>query len=128
MRDTVELALWLKAQNLRPRQVQEFIPTPMSMAACMYYTGIDPLTMTPVEVTRDLREKRQMKALLFWWDAEHWPLSREALRALGRHDLIGHGPRCLVPPEGRFERAGPPPKHRTATHRRHAPQPDPRRR
>jgi uncharacterized radical SAM protein YgiQ len=128
MQDTVELALWLKAQNLRPRQVQEFIPTPMSMATCMYYTGIDPLTMTPVEVTRDLREKRQMKALLFWWDAEHWPLVREALRALGRHDLIGHGPRCLVPPEGRLERAGPPPRHRTATHRRRAPQPDPRRR
>jgi uncharacterized radical SAM protein YgiQ len=97
--DTIELALYLKRQNLRPRQIQDFIPTPMSMAATMYYTGIDPLTMTPVYTARDLREKRMMKALLFWWDPQHWPLARDALGKAGRRDLIGRAPHCLVPPE-----------------------------
>ena len=97
--DTIELALYLKRQNLRPRQIQDFIPTPMSMAATMYYTGIDPLTMTPVYTARDLREKRMMKALLFWWDPQHWPLARDALSKAGRRDLIGRAPHCLIPPE-----------------------------
>ncbi len=50
---------------MRPRQVQDFIPTPMAIATTMFYTGIDPLTMEPVYTATDLREKRMMKALLF---------------------------------------------------------------
>src|SRR5687767_14218314 len=46
--DMIELAVWLKAQGKRPRQVQDFIPTPMSMATCMYYSGFDPYTLEPV--------------------------------------------------------------------------------
>jgi uncharacterized radical SAM protein YgiQ len=103
LKDTVELALWLKARNMRPRQVQDFIPTPMAIATTMFYTGIDPLTMEPVPVVRDLREKKMMKALLYWWDPEQQPLAREALRKAGRMDLVGNGPRCLVPPAGRHE-------------------------
>ncbi|MCL2448197.1 MAG: YgiQ family radical SAM protein, partial [Polyangiaceae bacterium] len=99
MRDTIDLALWLKRQNLRPRQVQEFIPTPMAIATAMYFTGIDPLTMQPVPVVRDLREKKMMKALLYWWDEGQHDLAREALRRAGRADLIGRAPSCLVPPE-----------------------------
>jgi uncharacterized radical SAM protein YgiQ len=97
--DTIELALYLKEKNLRPRQVQDFIPTPMAIATTMFYTGLDPLTMQPVHTATDLREKRMMKALLFWWDEAHWPLAREALRKAGRGDLIGRAPGCLVPPE-----------------------------
>lgn len=96
--DTVELAVWLKAHGLRPRQVQEFIPTPMSMATAMYHTGVDPTSGEALYVARDLREKRLMKTLLFYWDEEQWPLVREALLRAGRGDLIGHGSRCLVPP------------------------------
>ncbi len=99
MKDTIELGLWLKAKNMRPRQVQDFIPTPMAIATAMYVTGVDPLTMQPVVVVRDLREKRMMKALLYWWDEAHHGLAREALRSAGRTDLIGHGPKCLVPPD-----------------------------
>jgi uncharacterized radical SAM protein YgiQ len=99
LKDTVDLALWLKARKLRPRQVQDFIPTPMAIATTMFYTGLDPLTMQPVHTATDLREKRMMKALLFWWDEAHWPLAREALRKAGRGDLIGRAPQCLVPPE-----------------------------
>jgi hypothetical protein len=91
--------LYLKRQNLRPRQIQDFIPTPMAIATAMYHTGIDPLTSEPVYTARDLREKRMMKALIFWWDAQHQPLAREALRKAGRSDLIGRGPQHLVPPE-----------------------------
>jgi uncharacterized radical SAM protein YgiQ len=96
--DTIDLALYLKAQNLRPRQIQDFIPTPMAVATTMYHTGIDPLTGEPVYTAKDLREKRMMKALLFWWDPAHHDLAREALRKAGRSDLIGRSPRCLVPP------------------------------
>jgi hypothetical protein len=97
--DTVKLALYLKANGMRPRQVQDFIPTPMAIATAMYYSGVDPLTMTPVYSAVDLREKRMMKALIFYWDEQHWPLAREALRKAGRPDLIGHRPDCLVPSE-----------------------------
>jgi uncharacterized radical SAM protein YgiQ len=99
LRDTIELALYLKRKKMRPRQVQDFIPTPMAIATAMYYTGIDPLSGKPVYAATDLREKRMMKALLFYWDKQHWPLAREALRKASRADLIGKSPRCLVPPE-----------------------------
>ncbi|HEY4104494.1 MAG TPA: YgiQ family radical SAM protein [Polyangiaceae bacterium] len=97
--DTIELALYLKRKNLRPRQIQDFIPTPMAIATAMYHTGIDPLTNEPVYTARDLREKRMMKALIFWWDAAHHSLAREALKKAGRADLIGRGPQHLVPPD-----------------------------
>jgi uncharacterized radical SAM protein YgiQ len=105
LEDMVELALWLKQNGKRPRQVQDFIPTPMSMAACMYYSGLDPLKMEPVYTATGLREKRLQKALLLYWNPEHWPLAREALRQAGRAELIGRGPDCLVPPETPAERA-----------------------
>jgi len=96
--DMVDLAVWLKARNMRPRQVQDFIPTPMSMAACMYHTGIDPLSREPVYVAKDMRDKRLQKALLLYWDPAHHDEAREALRQAKREDLIGTGPRALVPP------------------------------
>ena len=99
LKDMIELALWLKRRGYRPRQVQDFIPTPMSVASAMYYTGIDPLTMTPVYSARGLREKKRQKALLLYWDEAQWPLAREALLKAGRGDVIGFGPDCLVPPE-----------------------------
>jgi uncharacterized radical SAM protein YgiQ len=96
--DAVDLALYLKKSGMRPRQVQDFIPTPMAVATTMFYTGLDPLTNEPVYTARDLREKRMMKALVFYWDPQHWPLAREALIQVGRRDLIGRGPHALVPP------------------------------
>jgi uncharacterized radical SAM protein YgiQ len=99
LEDTIDLAVYLKRNNLRPRQVQDFIPTPMAIATAMYYTGLDPLTNEPVYTATELREKRMMKALIFWWDEASWPLAREALKKAGRADLIGRAPHCLVPPE-----------------------------
>lgn len=105
LEDMVELALWLKRNGKRPRQVQDFIPTPMSIATCMYWTGIDPLKMEPVFTATGLRDKRLQKALLLYWNPEQWPLVREALALAGRGELIGRGPECLVPPETPSERA-----------------------
>jgi hypothetical protein len=95
---------------MRPRQVQDFIPTPMAIATAMYHTGIDPLSGDLVPVARDLREKRMMKALILWWDETQWPLAREALRKAGRTDLIGRRPDCLIP----HESAGGPPQRSTS--------------
>ena len=97
--DAIELGLYLKERKMRPRQVQDFIPTPMAVATTMFWTGIDPLTMTPVYTATDLREKKMMKSVLYYWDPTHWPLAREALRRAGRADLIGHGAQALIPPD-----------------------------
>ena len=105
LEDMVELAIWLKANGYRPRQVQDFIPTPMSVASAMYYTEIDPLTMEPVYVAKGLREKKLQKALLFYWNKEWWEMAREALTRVGREDLIGGGPKCLVPSAPKHARA-----------------------
>ena len=96
--DTIDLALWLKDNGYRPRQIQDFIPTPMSMAASMYYTGLDPFTRAPIYTPTDLREKKLHKALLLYWDPAHHDEAREALLKAGRGDLIGTRPRCLLPP------------------------------
>ncbi len=94
----IELALYLKKRGLRPRQVQDFIPTPMSMATSMYLTGRDPFSQEDVYTAKDLREKRMQKALLQYWDVKQHDLAREALIKAGRRDLIGSSEKCLVPP------------------------------
>jgi radical SAM superfamily enzyme YgiQ (UPF0313 family) len=98
LEEMIDLALYLKKNGMRPRQVQDFIPTPMSMATSMYYTGLDPFTGKPVYTAKDLKEKRLQKALLLYWDPAHHEEVREALRLARRADLIGTHPRCLVPP------------------------------
>jgi uncharacterized radical SAM protein YgiQ len=98
LNEMVELALWLKKGGYRPRQIQDFIPTPMSMATSMYHTGLDPFTRKPVYTAKDMHEKRLQKALLLYWDTAHHDEVREALSRAGRTDLIGTRPGCLVPP------------------------------
>ena len=98
LRDMVKLALWLRARGMRPRQVQDFIPTPMAMATSMYYSGLDPFTQKPVFTARTMADKRLQKALLLYWDPAHHDEVREALRVAGRADLIGTSPNALAPP------------------------------
>jgi hypothetical protein len=76
----------------------------MSLAATMYWTGMDPLAWEPVYTAVGLREKRLQKALLLYWDEAQWPLVREALAEAGRADLVGRGPAHLVPPPAARER------------------------
>ncbi|HPG28983.1 MAG TPA: DUF3362 domain-containing protein, partial [Myxococcota bacterium] len=95
--DMIELALFLKARGYRPRQVQDFIPAPMDIATCMYWTGIDPLTMQPVATAKRLRDRTVQRALLQYFAPENWATVRDALVRAGREDLIGDGPECLIP-------------------------------
>jgi len=95
----IALARYLKKRGIRPRQVQDFIPTPMSMATSMYVTGRDPFTQEPVYTAKTLREKRLQKALLQYWDSSQHHLAREALKKAKRADLIGSGEKHLIPPE-----------------------------
>ena len=95
----VEMALYLKKNNLNPEQVQDFYPTPGTASTCMFYTGIDPATGKSVYVSRDYEEKQMQRALLQFARPANAPLVRKALKLAGREDLIGFGKDCLVRPE-----------------------------
>ena len=100
LNDAIELALCLKRDGYAPEQVQDFYPTPGTASTVMYYTGLNPLTLKPVHVTTDYHEKQLQRALLQYNRPANAPLIREALRLVGRTDLIGNRPECLVRPEG----------------------------
>src|SRR5439155_22820098 len=87
--------------GFRPDQVQAFLPSPMASATAMYHTGLSPLRSLKakqrVHVVKDLSRRRLHKAFLRYHDANNWPMLREALRRMGREDLIGGGKHQLVP-------------------------------
>jgi hypothetical protein len=95
----IDLALFLKRNGYRPDQVQDFIPSPFDIAACMYWTGLDPMTMKPVAVARHLQDRSLQRALLQFFKPENHFLVRKALLRARRGDLIGDGPDCLIPAE-----------------------------
>ncbi len=96
--ETVELALYMKQHELRPRQVQMFMPTPATLATATYHSGKDPFTGKEVHVAKDPKERARQRALLFYWKREEWPHVREALLAWGFGEHIGRGKNFLVPP------------------------------
>jgi radical SAM superfamily enzyme YgiQ (UPF0313 family) len=101
--DMMNLALWLKKNKYRADQVQTYLPSPMALSTAMYHTGVNPLKgvrhggSEPVDTVKGLRQRRLHKAFLRYHDAENWPLLREALKEMGRADLIGPGKHQLVP-------------------------------
>ena len=100
--DMLNLALWLKRNGFRLDQVQTFLPTPMALASTMYHTQRNPLRkVTPtsalVETVRAGRLRKLHKAFLRYHDPENWSLLREALREMGRAELIGNGRQHLIP-------------------------------
>ncbi len=95
--EMIELAIFLKQRGYRPRQVQDFIPAPMDIATCMYWTGLDPMTMEPAPAARRLRDREVQRALLQFFEPGNDVLVRAALHEAGREDLIGEGPDCLIP-------------------------------
>jgi len=103
--DMLNLALWLKKNDFRLDQVQTFMPTPMAMATAMYHSRKNPLHKVDndseiVETARSLKTRTLHKAFLRYHDPDNWPVLREALRRMGRSDLIGNSDRHLVPREG----------------------------
>jgi uncharacterized radical SAM protein YgiQ len=100
--DMLELALWLKRNGFRADQVQAFLPSPMANATTMYHTGKNPLrkvtyTSEAVLIPKGMKVRRLHKAFLRYHDANNWPMLREALRRMGRADLIGSGKHQLIP-------------------------------
>lgn len=102
--DMMNLALWLKKNGFRADQVQTFYPSPMATATAMYHSGLNPLKGIHrdergerVDIVRGERRRRLHKAFLRYHDPNNWPLLREALKALGRADLIGNGKHHLIP-------------------------------
>ena len=93
----IELAVFLKQNGYRPQQVQDFIPAPFDIAACMYHTGLDPMTMKPVHVAKHLRDRKVQRALMQFFKPENYFQVRKALTEAGRRDLIGSGCDCLIP-------------------------------
>jgi uncharacterized radical SAM protein YgiQ len=100
--DMLELALWLKRNGFRADQVQAFLPSPMATATAMWHSGKNPLrritrTSEEVRIPKGLKVRRLHKAFLRYHDPNNWPTLREALRRMGRADLIGNGKHHLVP-------------------------------
>lgn len=99
LKEAINLAVYLKKNNQRPEQVQDFYPTPGTASTCMYYTGIDPFTMEEVYVPKNPHEKKLQRALLQYYLSDNKHLVIEALKKAGREDLIGFSPNCLVKPK-----------------------------
>ncbi|HHX61881.1 MAG TPA: YgiQ family radical SAM protein [Epulopiscium sp.] len=102
--DAIELALYLKKTGHTPQQVQDFYPTPSTIATCMYYTEIDPRTMKPVYVAKEPKDKAMQRALMQFKKRENYNLVHDALVKAGREDLIGVRPECLISPKGNKKR------------------------
>lgn len=105
--DMMNLAIWLKKNGFRADQVQTFYPSPMATATAMYHSGRNTLTRVrrqmrdaaeeSVDIVRGEKRRRLHKAFLRYHDPNNWPLLREALKAMGRADLIGNGKHHLIP-------------------------------
>ncbi|WP_375135297.1 YgiQ family radical SAM protein [Halanaerobium saccharolyticum] len=98
LEDAVELAEYLRDINHHPDQVQDFYPTPGTMATAMYYSGYDPRTMEEVYVAKSKEAKKMQRALLQYHKKRNHQIVRKALKMAGRRDLIGYDKKALVPP------------------------------
>ena len=98
MKEAIELAEYIRDLGYMPEQVQDFYPTPSTLSTCMYYTGLDPATMDKVYTPVSHHEKAMQRALIQYRNPENYELVKEALIKNGRTDLIGLGPKCLIPP------------------------------
>ncbi len=96
--EAIELAEYVRDMGFNPEQVQDFYPTPSTISTCMYYTGLDPLTMEPIYVPRTPHEKALQRALIQYRNPANYDLVREALVKAGRTDLIGWDKQCLIRP------------------------------
>ncbi|NOQ34311.1 MAG: YgiQ family radical SAM protein [Methylococcaceae bacterium] len=100
--DMLNLALWLKANGFRADQVQAYLPSPMSISTAMYHSGKDTLhkfnrKQGDMPIPKTVKQRRLHKAFLRYHDPANWPLLRDALKSMGRADLIGNGKKHLIP-------------------------------
>jgi uncharacterized radical SAM protein YgiQ len=93
----IDLAVFLKRNGYKPDQVQDFIPAPLDVATCMYYTELDPFSKKPVFIAKSLRDRKMQRALMQFFKPENYFEVRKALGEAGRRELIGSGCDCLIP-------------------------------
>ncbi|MDF2699753.1 MAG: YgiQ family radical protein [Haloplasmataceae bacterium] len=98
LNSAIELAEYLHGINYIPEQVQDFYPTPGTVATCMYYTGLDPMTMEEVYIPKSMHEKALQRALIQFNRPQNYHLVKEALEKANRLDLIGYDKKCLIKP------------------------------
>jgi len=83
-----ELAVETKQMDFQLEQVQDFTPTPMTIATETWYTGFDPYTLQPVFSARNPRQKLAQRQYFFWYKPEERRNIEQSLRRIGRADLI----------------------------------------
>ena len=105
--DAIQLAVYMKKNNLHPDQVQDFYPTPGTLSTAMFYTGLDPRDMKSVYVAKSPEEKEMQRALMQYDRPQNRAVVLKALKKAQRTDLIGWGPSCLIPPYDKKESAKP---------------------
>jgi uncharacterized radical SAM protein YgiQ len=93
----IDLAVFLKRNGYKPDQVQDFIPAPLDVATCMYYTEMDPFTKKPVYIAKKLKDRNMQRALMQFFKPENYFEVAKALKQAGRSELIGGGCDCLIP-------------------------------
>ncbi len=98
LKDSIELAEYLRDINHMPEQVQDFYPTPGTIATAMYYTELDPRDMSTVYVPKTKEEKTMQRAMLQYRKKENYRLVYEVLKKSGRLDLVGFDKKCLIKP------------------------------
>ncbi len=98
LEDMVGVAEYLKKNNIRPEQVQDFIPAPFQLATCAYYTGVDPISGKEIYVPKGLRERRLQHSLLLYYNPTFYHDVKSALKEARREDLIGNDNDDLIPP------------------------------
>lgn len=125
MKEAIELAEYIRDLGYMPEQVQDFYPTPSTLSTCMYYTGLDPATMDKVYTPVSHHEKAMQRALIQYRNPENYELVKEAFIKNGRTDLIGFGPKCLIPPRninthsGRYVKMSPKKQSQVKQHAQH---------
>lgn len=93
----IDLAVFLKRNGYKPDQVQDFIPAPLDVATCMYYTEMDPFSKKPVFIAKKLKDRNVQRALMQFFKPENYFEVAKALKQAGRSELIGSGCDCLIP-------------------------------
>ena len=97
LKDAVLLAEYVRDMGYYVEQVQDFTPTPATLSTCMYYSGYNPYTEKTIYVPKSIEERKMQRALLQYKNPENYDLVKKALIRAGRKDLIGYGPKCLIP-------------------------------
>jgi uncharacterized radical SAM protein YgiQ len=95
--DMIETAEYIRDTGRYTKQVQDFTPTPMTAATCMFHTGMDPFTGKRVYVATSQKEKNIQRAMLHYREPGNHTLVYEGLKRADRLDLVGSTWNCLIP-------------------------------